>query len=60
VISNFVNIDVTSIVNIAAIQPSAMTEEKRQIFLDAFKSLGLPVIWKWDAEVRQDKKQIHK
>ncbi len=28
-----------------------MAEEKRQIFLEAFRSLGLPVIWKWDAEV---------
>lgn len=35
----------------SAIQPSSMTEEKRQIFLDTFKALDLPIIWKWDAEV---------
>jgi hypothetical protein len=41
---------------VPAIQPSAMAEEKRQIFLEAFRSLGLPVIWKWDAEVEMAEK----
>jgi hypothetical protein len=28
-----------------------MTEEKRQIFLETFQALDMPIIWKWDTEV---------
>jgi glucuronosyltransferase len=37
----------------SAIRTSRITAEKRQMFLDAFKELGLPVILKWDTELEE-------
>ena len=36
----------------SAIRTGRITVEKRQIFLDAFKELGLPVLLKWDSEIQ--------
>ncbi len=36
----------------SAIRTERISAEKRQVFVDAFKELGLPVILKWDSELR--------
>jgi hypothetical protein len=34
-----------------------MTEEKRQIFLETFQALDMPIIWKWDTEVLSQRRE---
>ena len=34
----------------SAVKPSAMSGARRQVFLDAFKQIKNPIIWKWDED----------
>ena len=35
----------------STLSPSAMPESKKQIFIETFRELNIPIIWKWDSEI---------
>ena len=36
----------------SSLTPSSMSAETKQEFIEAFRELKLPVIWKWDEEIK--------
>ena len=35
----------------STLSPSAMPDSKKQIFIETFRELNIPIIWKWDSEI---------